>query len=107
MEPVESGRIAPEDWNAEDVRRKIKISDGVVVICPERNTEVPVIVRLFAADPGYMCDQWDHIAEAPLTITSGELEIHECTGKDLARFNIAAGDYMDVETIRWVCDLWR
>ncbi|MBJ6802674.1 hypothetical protein [Geomonas propionica] len=92
-DPVASERLAPTEWTDDDVHRRIKIADHVVVICPERNMEVPVHIRLFDKDPGFTLGQWDHIAEAPLLIQSGILEVHECTGSDLAAFSVAPGQY--------------
>lgn len=92
-DPVASGQLAPEEWSDDDVQKKIKTGKHVVVICPERDMEVPVLVEVFSQDPGFHVAQWDHIAEAPLDVQSGTIEIHECTGGALAEFTVPPGTY--------------
>lgn len=92
-DPIASNREAPEEWDEEDVRRRIKVAAHVVVVCPERDMEVPVTVRLYSKDPGFLISAWDHIAEAPLVVDSGEIEIHECTGTNLAKFTVKPDTY--------------
>jgi hypothetical protein len=77
---------APVDYIDEDVLRRIKTGPNVVVIQPERNMEVPVEVEVHDADPGYIPDEWDHIAEASLHLPTGHLQVHECTGDAVADF---------------------
>ncbi|MGO4812145.1 competence protein ComJ [Cupriavidus sp. 2MCAB6] len=42
---------APTDWTDEDVERRAKVADNVVVICPLRNMTVPVTLELHEAEP--------------------------------------------------------
>lgn len=71
---------APEDYSEEDIANRVKVGPGVVVIQPVRMATVPVEVEIYAADPGFHFNEWQHIVEAPLDITKGRIEIHECTG---------------------------
>lgn len=91
-DPVTSGRHAPEDWSDHDVADRAKIADGVVVICPVRNMEVPVEVGIWDSEPTIVFTQWQHAIEAPLQ-TTGRIEIHECTGEPQACFAVEPGDY--------------
>lgn len=84
---------APEDYTDEDVRRRIKTGPHVVVIQPERNTTVPVIVEVHDADPGFDPAAWDHVAEASLHLPTGRLQVHECTGGPVAEFAVEPGWY--------------
>jgi hypothetical protein len=75
---------APEHYTDADLENRVKTGPGVVVIQPIRNMTVPVDVEIFDADPDYHINEWQHIAEAPLTVTNHRIEIHECTGGSLA-----------------------
>ncbi len=82
----------PEDWIDEDVTNRAKIEDGVVVICPVRNMEVPVEVEIWNSEPHIAWGRWQHIIEAPL-VTSGIIKIDECTGEPQAHFSVEPGIY--------------
>jgi hypothetical protein len=84
---------APEQYTAEDVRRRIKTGPHVVVVQPARNTTVPVEVEVHDVDPGFEPAVWDHIAEASLYLPTGRLEVHECTGGPVAEFKVSPGWY--------------
>jgi hypothetical protein len=73
---------APTDYTDEDCRRRIKTGPHVVVIQPERNMTVAVEVEVHDADPGFDPAEWDHIAEASLHLSTGQLQVHECTWPD-------------------------
>ena len=65
----DSGRTnqAPVDYTDEDVNRRIKTGDHVVVIQPERNFTVPVAIEIHDTEPTFVESEWDHIAEAVFT----------------------------------------
>jgi hypothetical protein len=84
---------APTSYSEEDVRQRIKVSDFVIVVQPERDTEVPVEVEIRSEAPRGDLDSWDHVAEASIEIPSGELEIHECTGGSVDVIALAPGWY--------------
>ena len=70
----------PEDYSDEDIANRVKVSSGVVVIQPIRDMFVLVEIEIYDSDPDFHFNEWQHIAEAPLSITKGRFEIHECTG---------------------------
>lgn len=84
---------APVDYSEDDVRRRVKVGDHIVVIQPERNTTVDVTVEIHDTEPEFHGDEWDHIAEASLHLPAGQLQVHECTGGPVADLNIASGWY--------------
>jgi hypothetical protein len=84
---------APVDYTDEDVRRRVKAGDHVVVIQPERNFTVPVAIEVHDCEPSLAEENWDHIAEASLHVPSGDLQVHECTGGVVADFKVAPGWY--------------
>ncbi|NJL02496.1 MAG: hypothetical protein HC910_18790 [Spirulinaceae cyanobacterium SM2_1_0] len=76
--------MAPEDYTDQDVSNRVKVCSGVVVVQPVRNMTVPVEIQIYDADPEFHFNEWQHIVEAPLQLTKGRIEIHECTGGSLA-----------------------
>ncbi len=84
---------APEEWDEEDVKRRVKTGPHVLVIRPERNTTVAVEVAVYDAAPAYQPGKWDHIAEASLHLPTGHLQVHECTGGPVADIEVEPGWY--------------
>jgi hypothetical protein len=84
---------APVDWTERDSANRLKVAPNVVAICPVRNMTVPVVVELYAREPGYVSDDWDHIAECSLDAPSGALAVEECTGGTAATLSVQAGTY--------------
>ena len=91
----DSGRTnrAPADYTDEDVSRRIKTGDHVVVIQPERNYTVPVVIETHDSEPSVTEGDWDHIAEASLHLPTGALQVHECTGGIVTDFEVPPGWY--------------
>jgi hypothetical protein len=91
----DSGRTnqAPVEYSEEDVSRRIKTGEHVVVIQPERNFAVPVSIEVHDAEPRVVQADWDHIAEASLHVPTGALQVHECTGGVVADFKVPPGWY--------------
>lgn len=79
---------APTDWSEDDVANRVKVDKGVVVVCPIRNTTVPVDIEIHSAAPDLLEASWDHIAEASLLVASGNLEVHECTAGSAGTFAV-------------------
>ncbi len=92
-DPVLSDRQAPTDYTDEDIARRVKLSDGAVVICPVRNMRVPVEVSIWDLEPPIHLVEWQHVALAPLYVPSGTIQIDECTGSSQAEFTVEAGHY--------------
>jgi hypothetical protein len=86
-------REAPTDWTDADVARRLKAAPNVVVVSPVRNMTVPVEIEVHASEPPFRGDAWDHIAECSLDLPSGQLQVHECTGGQVASFKVAPGTY--------------
>jgi hypothetical protein len=106
-DPETSGGNAPTDWSEQDVANRAKAAPGVVVICPVRNTEVPVEVGIWDREPHVIFNLWQHVIEAPLA-TTGRIEIDECTsGGSPAAFSVEPGDYTvralyhGLDTLSW------
>jgi hypothetical protein len=82
----------PDHWSKQDIANRAKAAPGVVIICPVRDTTVPVEVEIWDLEPQVIFGAWQHVIEAPLT-TAGMIEIHECTGGSRACFSVEPGDY--------------
>lgn len=55
--------------------------------------EVPVEISIWDIEPQVNYDEWQHVVEAPL-VTTGRIEVDECTGGTQAGFSVEPGDYM-------------
>ncbi|WP_052574002.1 hypothetical protein [Haloferula sp. BvORR071] len=84
---------APRDYTQEDIAHRVKATTGVVVVQPLRNTEVPVEISIWNREPTIHFAEWQHVVVAPLEITSGTIQIHECTGGALAELGVEPGHY--------------
>lgn len=90
---MEMNPQAPDEYTDEDIQRKIKIGDHVIVIQPERDMEVPVSIEVRKSKPNDDFESWDHVAEASLRLPSGNLQIHECTGGSVDVINLPPDTY--------------
>jgi hypothetical protein len=84
---------APEEYTDEDVERMVKVAPHVVVVQPVRNSTVPVRVEVHDRDPGWDPDGWDHVVECSLDVSTGHLQVHECTGSPRLDLQITPGSY--------------
>jgi len=84
---------APVDYTNDDIQHRIKTGPNVFVIQPERNMTVAVEIEIHDSEPEYDPDRWDHIAEGSLQLTTGQLQVHECTGGVVADFRVEPGWY--------------
>lgn len=85
--------LAPEDWTDEDVARRGKVADNVVVICPLRNMTVRVEIVLHSTEPTQPEVECDHSFECSLELPTGHLQVHECTGGPVLDWRVAPGTY--------------
>lgn len=92
-DPIASGQTAPDDWNEQDVKNRAKVTEHVFVVSPIRNLEVPFSLEIYQADPKFHLNEWDHVVEASVNISSGRIEVHECTGGSHAELSIEPGIY--------------
>jgi hypothetical protein len=51
-----------------------------LIVQPVRNVTVPVELAVYDADPGCDLDRWQHVVTCSLTLPTGQLQVHECTG---------------------------
>jgi hypothetical protein len=84
---------APEDWSDEDVANRAKVAEHVFVVCPLRNTTVPVRVTLLNAEPALNLERYDHAVQASLALPTGQLQVHECTGGEVLAWKVKPGTY--------------
>ena len=84
-------RASASDYTDADVRRRIKEAPGVVIVQPERNMTVPVVLEIHDREPPLELADWDHVAEASLYLPTGRLQVHECTAGVVAEFAAPPG----------------
>ena len=68
---------APEDWTDQDLANGAKVTDQMVVVCPARNTTVPVEVAVFDAAQEVDLQGIDHAVTCSLCLPTGHLQVHE------------------------------
>lgn len=70
----------PNDWGEQLTTNLIAVDQAIVGISTARNKTVPVRIDLLATRPvGDDFDNWDHVAEASLEISSGQIVISGCS----------------------------
>jgi hypothetical protein len=84
----------PRLWNEQSSADMIAAAPGVVAVGTARNFDVPVTVWILGSEPEEDPDRWDHVAEAPLALPSGELLIFGPTDwPDAERLAVEPGHY--------------
>jgi hypothetical protein len=83
----------PEEYTDDDIRQMVKTAEHVVVIQPARNTTVPVRVEVHEAEPEVSLHAWDHVAECSVSLPTGWVQVHECTGGSRLDVQVVPGVY--------------
>ena len=84
---------APELWSDSDVLNRAKVAEHVFVVCPLRNTVVPVRVSLHNAELAVDLNLYDHVVQASVALPTGQLQVHECTGGVVLAWTVKPGTY--------------
>ena len=84
-----------DSWNDEAVGRLLAVAPGVVGVGTVRNMDIPVSVEVLDSEAGADFDQWDHVVECTLEVSSTRLVIAGCTDyfPDAARISVSPGTY--------------
>ena len=93
---VQDGGIdpdAPTEWTEEDVKRRVKEANNVVVLCPVRNSDTRVDIEVRSGEPHFGRDAFDHLVLASLELPTGYLQVHECTGGEKLKLSVSPGWY--------------
>jgi hypothetical protein len=82
-------------WTEQTVNDLLAVSPGFVAIGTVRNMEVPVEVEVIASEPTENLEQWDHVTECSVSVSSKRLAIFGCTDyrEDAVRIEIKPGNY--------------
>lgn len=88
-------RIDEDLWTPEAVARLLTTSPGVVLVGTVRNVEVPVEIRVQAAEPDARLDGWDHVVHCSLEVPSGQIVVAGSSdyGSDGERIQVDPGTY--------------
>ena len=84
---------APENWTEEDLANRSKVAENVIVVCPLRNMTVPVEISLHDSEPPPGEVSPDHLVECSLSLPTGHLQVHECTGGPVLNWEVNPGTY--------------
>ncbi|MEQ1596231.1 MAG: hypothetical protein ABL985_14170 [Casimicrobium sp.] len=84
---------APETWTDDDITNRGKVAENVVVVCPLRNTTVPVELKVLSTEPPEDRASADHLINCCLSLPTGHLQIHECTGGPVLDLQVTPGMY--------------
>ena len=84
---------APDFWNGEADKRKLAVGEGLLGVTVARYAEIKVEVRVLSSEPTE--DSYaDHIVETSLNLSSGLLQIKDCTNYDtVLELNLEKGPY--------------
>ena len=84
-----------DSWNEDAVSRLLAVAPGIVGVGTVRNMDVPVSVEVLDSEAGTDFDQWDHVVECTLEVSSTRLVIAGCTDyfPDAERISVAPGTY--------------
>jgi hypothetical protein len=87
--------IDGDAWSGEATDRMLAVSTGALAVGTVRNVDVPVTVEVLQSEPPKDLENWDHVTECSLVITSGKLVVAGCTDyfPDADRVKIASGIY--------------
>ena len=85
--------LAPEEWSDQDLQNGAKVSEHLVVVCPARSASVPVEVAVSSRQPQLELGAYDHVVECSLSLPSGYLQLHECTGPERLHLSVEPGNY--------------
>jgi hypothetical protein len=82
-------------WIEEAVARGLAIAPGTIGIGTVRNMHVPVTIEIHDQKPDDDFDNWDHVVEAALEVTSGRIVAAGCTDyfPDAKRIELPSGSY--------------
>ncbi|RYE51609.1 MAG: hypothetical protein EOP21_00955 [Hyphomicrobiales bacterium] len=95
LQDEEASGIDGDSWNDEATERMLAVAPGALAIGTVRNVDVPISVEILESEPPNDLENWDHVTECSLVITSGKLVIAGCTDyfPDAARIDVAPGTY--------------
>lgn len=84
---------APEDWTDEDLQNGGKVTEMVVAVAPARNVNVPVELEVFDEAQQIDLQGVDHAFSCSLSLPTGHLQLHECTGPERLYVSVPKGQY--------------
>lgn len=88
--------IFPEpDWNEQSLADMLVVGRGWIVISTARNMTVPITVTIMEMELNDSFDEWDHVAEASIEISSGRIVVAGITDyfPDALRIPVEPGTY--------------
>ncbi len=111
---------AVDFWNETADKNKIAVGDGLLGITVAKYAEINVTIKLCDTSPP-LDEAADHIVDAPLHVSSGKLQVLNCTNFDLKyeallekdNYTVRASSYK-LDTVQgdkgddyYVIEIWR
>jgi hypothetical protein len=93
-DPEATGDLA-EAWTVQATEDRIASAEGILGIGTAQADTVKVEVHVLAAEPPDDSGKWEHVTEASIRVSSGELAVLGCTDylPDAKRFTVSPGDW--------------
>jgi len=90
-----SGNTGATDfWTKEAFHNLLAVNPGVVGIATGSYGDVHVEIEVYESDPGNEPDSWDHVVEAGIDLSSGNLLFCGCPDpEEVGRITVAPGEY--------------
>jgi hypothetical protein len=81
-------------WDGAGLERHLGVSAGIVAVGTVGYCMLPVRIELWSAEPPADLDDWDHVVEASLEVSSGRVSLEGVEGPaDSEPVEVAAGVY--------------
>lgn len=85
---------ATDFWTKEAFNTMLAVNPGIVGVGTGSCGDVPIEIEVYESDPGIESDGWDHIVEAGIDLSSGNLLICGCPDpEEVGRVSVAPGAY--------------
>ena len=85
---------ATDFWTPEAFNDRLAVNPGIVGIATGSYGDVQVEIEVYESEPGSESGSWDHIVEADIDLSSGNLLVCGCPDpEEVSRINLAPGVY--------------
>ena len=94
-DPKHVGSDDPDFWSKEAYRERLAVAPFTLTIGTDTYGKVPVDIDVLESPSQLSLDDWEHVVEASIDISSGTLEVSGCPDSEpLARLEMPQGIYV-------------
>jgi len=90
---AEGNTGADNFWNEEAFNTRIPLNPGILGVSTDTNGRVPVEVVISEDKPDLELDHWDHVVEANIDLSSGQLGVVGCPDEPEGGIKVTPGIY--------------